>query len=151
MQGQSNRWGRLANRTAAVAALAALLGLSPRAGYAAAPSSEPPFDAIAARSDWYEDIMEALRRLYALLGGNPEELNTRSLLEQRMEMVSGYYAEHGFPSATPARTALADDIAATYRLVRLAPSELDPAAADRFRNVLLHMWKELGRDPAELD
>ena len=135
--------------------LAAGLLALPAPLWAAAAPAHPSGDAVSlaqAHLDPYEDLLQFLRNLYVLLGGNPADLESRDSAESMMSLVGDYYWTHGLPPLNPvARESLIQTIHDLYSLLGNPPSSVNPQAASSFRKTLLAMWVALGLDPLVLE
>ncbi len=96
-------------------------------------------------ADWISSLVEALRRLYEYLGGNPGDLSPDPNIA--MTQVTAYYAVHGIPVGltNEQKAAGRSDVESTFPLV---PSNSLIGIA--CRTMLKSLYLQLGGNPNNL-
>ncbi len=87
---------------------------------------------------WIEELIEVLKNLITLLGGNPTDVEQASDAETAMSIVASYWNAHGLPSgiSNAQRLALIGYVDSTTSLLNSAPSDVDTGAIQSFRSKL---------------
>lgn len=87
---------------------------------------------------WIDDLIEILKSLITLLGGNPTDVEQASDAESAMSIVASYWNAHGLPSGitNAQRLALIGYVDSTSSLLNSAPSGVDTGAIQNFRSTL---------------
>jgi hypothetical protein len=133
-------------RTIALSVIGAALGFAPAASAATNPPIPASIDVLPIQADWNSIVMELLRVLYELMGGDPRELDMADSVAMAMNIVRCHHETYGIPPNLGLferirllQTALQLDV-----LMLTAPAEVDLHAVQLFQGTLADIIHELG-------
>lgn len=103
-------------------------------------------------TDWLEQVIEWVEKLYILIGGDPTDLDKAETADAQIAVLVNQFAAHGITKdLSPSDKALAiEDIQVLYAVTLLPMEGVSEGARMTLHFQLENMWIALGLPPSEL-